>query len=102
MCPFHLTTSPQGTNPRGLQANELWQVGFTHYKLSPFKLLFVVIGTFSGFIWAIPSTTKTTKAAITALLQYFSMVGIPASIKMDNGPAFTANASHDFMHKWGI
>ena len=22
--PFHLITSPQGTNPRGLQANELW------------------------------------------------------------------------------
>ena len=102
MCPFHLTTSPQGTNPRGLQANELWQVGFTHYKLSPFKLLFVVIGTFSGFIWAIPSTTKTTKTPVTVLPQCFSTMRTPASIKTNNGPAFTANAFHDFMHKWGI
>ena len=27
---------------------------------------------------------------------------IPASIKTDNGPAFTANAFRDFMHQWGI
>ena len=100
--PFHLTTSPQGTNPRGLQANESWQADFTHYKLPPFKLLFVVIDTFSSFIWAVPSTAKTTKAAVTALLQCFSMMGIPASIKTDNGPAFTANAFRDFMHQWGI
>ena len=102
MCPFHLTTSPQGTNPRGLQANELWQADFTHYKLPPFKLLFVVIDTFSGFIWAVPSAAETTKAAVTALLQCFSVMGIPVSIKTDNGPAFTANAFRDFMHQWGI
>ena len=96
--PFRLTTSPQGTNPRGLQANELWQADCTHYKLPPFKLLFVVIDTFSGFIWAVPSTTETAKAAITALLQCFSVMGIPASIKTDNGPAFTANAFRDFIH----
>ena len=97
-----MTTSPQGTNPRGLQANESWQADFTHYKLPPFKLLFVVIDTFSGFIWAVPSTAKTTKAAVTALLQCFSVMGIPASIKTDNGAAFTANAFLDFMHQWGI
>ena len=51
--PFHLTTSPQGTNPRGLQANQLWQADFTHYKLPPFKLLFIVIDAFYGFIWAV-------------------------------------------------
>ena len=100
--PFRLTTSPQGTNPRGLQANELWQADFTHYKLPPFKLLFVVIDTFSGFIWAVPSAAETTKAAVTALLQCFSVMGIPVSIKTDNGPAFTANAFRDFMHQWGI
>ena len=100
--PFHLTTSPQRANPRGLQANELWQADFTHYKLPPFKLLFVVIDTFSGFIWAVPSTAETTKAAITALLQCFSVMEIPASIKTDNGPAFTANAFHDFIHQCGI
>lgn len=100
--PFHLTTSPQGTNLRGLQASELWQADFTHCKLPPFKLLFVVIDTFSGFIWAIPSTAKTTKTAVTALPQCFSMMGIPASIKTNNGPAFTANAFRDFIHQWDI
>ena len=97
-----MTTNLQRTNPRGLQANILWQADFTHYKLPPFKLLFIVINTFSGFICAVPSTAETTKAAFTALLQCFSVMGIPASTKMDNGPAFTANAFHDFMHQWGI
>ena len=96
-----MTTNLQRTNPRGLQANILWQADFTHYKLPPFKLLFIVINTFSGFICAVPSTAETTKAAFTALLQCFSVMGIPASIKTDNGPAFTANAFRDFMHQWG-
>ena len=36
MCPFHLTTSPQGTNPRGLQANESWQADFYTLQTAPF------------------------------------------------------------------
>ena len=95
--PFRLTTSPQGTNPRGLQAKELWQADFTHYKLLPFKLLFVVRHLFRLHLGSL-----TTEAAVTALLQCFSVMGIPASIKTDNGPAFTANAFRDFMHQWSI
>ena len=54
--------SPSGANPRGLHPNELWQADFTHFSLPRTSLLFVVIDTHSSFIWAVPASSKSTKA----------------------------------------
>ena len=83
--------SPSGANPRGLHPNELWQADFTHFSLPHTSLLFVVVDTHSGFIWAVPASSESTKAAIQGLLSTFSVVGLPHTLKTDNSPAFTLN-----------
>ena len=70
---------PNGNPPSGLHPNELWQADFTHFSLSRTSLLFVVVDTHSGFIWAVPASSESTKAAIQGLLIVCSFSDGPTS-----------------------
>ena len=100
--PLHLRTTVSGVNPRGQQPNSLWQSDFTHYSLGKFSLLFVSVDTFSGFIWAVPVSSESSKHAISALLLTFPVMGIPSVLKTDNGPAFTSHSFRSFLMEWNI
>ena len=100
--PLHQRMSPSGANPRGLHPNELWQADFTHFSLPGTSLLFVVVDTHSGFIWAVPASSESTKAAIQSLFSAFSVMGLPHTLKTDNGPAFTSKGFSAFLSDWNI
>ena len=86
--------------PGGQQPNSLWQSDFTHCSLGKFSLLFVSIDTFSGFIWAVPVSSESSKHAISTLLLTFPVKGIPSVLKTDNGPAFTSHSFRSFLVEW--
>ena len=65
-------------------------------------MLFVSVDTFSGFIWAMPVSSESSKHAISALLLTFPVMGIPSVLKTDNGPAFTSHSFHSFLMEWNI
>ena len=95
--PLHLHTTVSGVNPRGKQPNSFWQSDFSHCSLGKFSLLFVSVDTFSGFIWAMPVSSESSKHAISVLLLAFPVTGIPSVLKTDNGPAFTSHSFHSFL-----
>ena len=100
--PLHFHTTLSGVNTRGQQPNSLWQSDFTHCSLGKFSLLFVAADTFSGFIWAMPVSSESSKHAISALLLTIPVMGIPSVLKTDNGPAFTSHSFHSFLMEWNI
>ena len=65
-------------------------------------MLFVAVDTFSGFIWAMPVSSESSKHAISALLLTFPVMGIPSVLKTDNGPTFTSHSFHSFLMEWNI
>ena len=100
--PLHLRTTVSGVNPRGQQPNSLWQSDFTHCSLEKFSLLFVSVDTFSGFIWAVPVSSESSKHAISALLLTFPVMGIPSVLKTGSGPTFTSHSFRSFLLEWNI
>ena len=100
--PLHLRTTISGINPQGQQPNSLWQSDFTHCSLGNFSLLFVSVDTFSGFIWAVPVSSESSKYTISTLLLTFPVMGIPSVLKTDNGPAFTSHSFRSFLSEWNI
>ena len=65
-------------------------------------MLFVSVDTFSGFIWAVPVSSESSKHAISALLLTFPVMGIPSVLKTDNGPTFTSHLFCSFLSEWNI
>ncbi|TRZ07286.1 hypothetical protein HGM15179_019822 [Zosterops borbonicus] len=85
---------PTGVNPRGLSSCEVWQTDVTHF--APFgrwKFVHVSVDTFLG---------EKSADAIRHLIFAFSFLGIPKSIKTDNGPAYTSREFCNFLQQWGI
>ena len=101
---LHLQPIAQGTNPRSLQPNELWQMDITHCpELSPFSFLHVCIDTNSSFIRATPLHSEATQHIITHLLAVrFAVMGTPSSIKTDNGPAYISRYFKQFLQSFSI
>jgi len=101
---LHLQPIAQGTNPRSLQPNELWQMDITHCpELSPFSFLHVCIDTNSSFIRATPLHSEATQHIITHLLAVrFAVMGTPSSIKTDNGPAYISRHFKQLLQSFSI
>ncbi|KFO86151.1 hypothetical protein N320_11776, partial [Buceros rhinoceros silvestris] len=104
MCP-HCARIPmlqaQGTNPRGLCANALWQTDTTEY--APFgrlRFIHVSTDTFSHAIWATLHTTTNARHTIAHWLSAF--LSEPLSLKTDNGPAYRSQSVHSFCKTWAI
>ena len=60
---------------------------FHFAEFGKLKYVHHTIGTYSGFQWATALSSEKTDSVITHLLEDMAIMGIPAQIKIDNGPA---------------
>ncbi|KAJ7428680.1 endogenous retrovirus group K member 8 Pol protein-like protein [Willisornis vidua] len=92
-----------GVNPKGLQANELWQMDVTHFvPFGKLKYLHVTIDTYSHAIWATPQSGKKANDVKQHLTQTFAVLGVPKTIKTDNGPAYISKEIASFFELWNV
>ncbi|KFP86544.1 hypothetical protein N311_11421, partial [Apaloderma vittatum] len=92
-----------GVNPRGLEANEIWQMDVTHIPcFGRLKYVHVTIDTHSKFLWATAQPGERTLHVIQHLLSCFAAMGTPKQIKTDNGPAYSSQRVRNFLATWGI
>uniref|UniRef100_A0A8B9U0M2 Uncharacterized protein n=1 Tax=Anas zonorhyncha TaxID=75864 RepID=A0A8B9U0M2_9AVES len=92
-----------GTNPRGLKANEVWQMDVTHVPaFGRLKYLHVTIDTYSHMIWATPQPGEKVRDVRRHLASCFAVMGVPQTIKTDNGPAYVSGPFKRFMELWDI
>jgi len=92
-------SSYTGVNHRGLQANELWQSDVTHIStFDQMRYVHVSADTFSGFLVATAHMGE--KAHDVKCC--FATMGIPKTMKTDNGPAYVSQTIFIFPQDWGI
>ncbi|XP_053860544.1 uncharacterized protein LOC128822762 [Vidua macroura] len=92
-----------GVNPRGLKALQLWQTDVTHIaKFGRLKYVHVSIDTFSSAMWASAHTGEKGRDVIAHWRMAFAVLGIPSSVKTDNGPAYVSQKTRQFLCLWGI
>ncbi|KFV66922.1 hypothetical protein N307_12362, partial [Dryobates pubescens] len=92
-----------GVNPKGTQTNELWQMDVTHVSsLGRLKYLHVSIDTYSHMIWATPQTGEKARDVKRHLTACFAVMGVPKTIKTDNGPAYCSQAVRTIFQLWDI
>ncbi|XP_053789323.1 uncharacterized protein LOC128782857 [Vidua chalybeata] len=103
-CQSHtLPSLATGVNPWGLGALETWQTDITHFpSFGRLKYIHVSVDTFSGAVFASTHTGEKTKDIIKHLYMAFSTLGVPKTIKTDNGPGFVSKQFMEFMQQWGI
>lgn len=102
-CVTLLPTTHLGVNQRGLVPNEIWQMDVTHVpEFGNLKYLHVTIDTFSGFIFASLHTGEASKNVIAHVLNCFSVLGKPRSIKTDNSPGYTGQKFQEFCRQLQI
>ncbi|RMB93253.1 hypothetical protein DUI87_30375 [Hirundo rustica rustica] len=92
-----------GANSRGLNSCEVWQTDVTHVmSFGRHRDVHVSVDTFSGAVYASAHTGEKSSDAMKHLIQAFSFLGIPKSIKTDNGPTYTSREFRSFLQQWGI
>uniref|UniRef100_A0A8C3KF80 RNA-directed DNA polymerase n=1 Tax=Calidris pygmaea TaxID=425635 RepID=A0A8C3KF80_9CHAR len=92
-----------GVNPRGLKSNEVWQMDVTHVPaLGRLKYLHVTVDTYSHMIWATPQPGEKVRDVRRHLASCFAVLGVPGTIKTDNGPAYRGGPLKCFMQLWNI
>lgn len=90
-------------NPQGLQRLQLWQTDVTRFtEFVSLKYVHPSNDTFSDALYASCHTGEKSKDVRSHFLQAFAILGIPAKIKTDNGPAYTLAATQTFLSTWGI
>ncbi|KFQ22368.1 hypothetical protein N331_11285, partial [Merops nubicus] len=96
---------PAGVNPRGLKALQLWQTDVTHIaEFGQLKYVHVSIDTFSSAMGASAHNGEKEKGhdVIAHWRLAFVILGIPSSVKTDNGPAYISQKTWQFLHLWGV
>ncbi|KGL83244.1 hypothetical protein N309_00674, partial [Tinamus guttatus] len=102
-CQMQQIPSVVGTNSRGWQSGQLWQMDVTHIpEFGRFKYVHVSVDTFSGAIVATAHCGEGVKDVKRHLLSAFAMLGVPTQIKTDNGPAYSSRALAGFFQRWGV
>ncbi|XP_064260061.1 uncharacterized protein LOC135290081 [Passer domesticus] len=100
---YQLPSMASGTNPRGLSSCEVWQMDVTHIpEFGRLSYVHVSIDTFSNAIYASAHTGEKANDVKKHLLLAFSVLGIPKTIKTDNGPAYKSRELRSFLQQWGI
>ncbi|RMC03467.1 hypothetical protein DUI87_20666 [Hirundo rustica rustica] len=107
MCPLcqqnALPALSAGANPRGLKSCEVWQTDVTHImSFGRQRYVHVSVDTFSGAVYASAHTGEKSSDAMKHLIQTLSFLGIPKSIKTDNGPTYTSKEFRSFLQQWGV
>ncbi|KGL95199.1 hypothetical protein N301_09922, partial [Charadrius vociferus] len=102
-CQGHHVPRYYGTNPRGLQALQIWQTDVTHIgEFGRLKFVHVSIDTFSSVNIATAHTGEGAKDVIRHWQRAFSVAGVPNQIKTDNGPAYASGKVKAFLQLWGV
>ncbi|RMC00169.1 hypothetical protein DUI87_22771 [Hirundo rustica rustica] len=92
-----------GANPRGLNSCEVWQTDMTHImSFGRQRYVHVSVDTFSGAVYASAHAGEKSSDAMKHLIQAFSFLGIPKSIKTDNGPTYTSKEFRSFLQQRGV
>ncbi|KFO98699.1 hypothetical protein N300_00923, partial [Calypte anna] len=92
-----------GVNPKGLSSNEIWQMDVTHIaEFGRQKYVHVTIDTFSHMIWATAQSGEKWKDVRKHLMACFAVMGVPRTIKTDNGPAYVSTGMQQGCQQWGI
>ncbi|RMC21653.1 hypothetical protein DUI87_02520 [Hirundo rustica rustica] len=107
MCPscqqHALPALSAGANPRGLNSCEVWQTDVTHImSFGRQRYVHVSVDTFSGAVYASAHSGEKSSDAMKHLIQAFSFLGIPKSIKTDNGPMYISKEFRSFLQQWGV
>ncbi|RMC19035.1 hypothetical protein DUI87_03639 [Hirundo rustica rustica] len=107
MCPscqqHALPALSAGASHRGLKSCEVWQTDVTHImSFGRQRYVHVSVDTFSGAVYASAHTEEKSSDAMKHLIQAFSFLGIPKSIKTDNGPMYTSKEFRSFLQQWGV
>ncbi|RMC02431.1 hypothetical protein DUI87_20823 [Hirundo rustica rustica] len=66
------------------------------------RYVHVSVDNFSGAVYASAHTGEKSSDAMKHLIQAFSLLGIPESIKTDNGPTYTSKEFRSFLQQWGV
>lgn len=100
-CPDCARLSPlqqQGVNPRGLEPRSVWQTDITEYSaFGRLKYLHVSVDTHSHAIWATALPSSAFRCVRQHWLQAFAILGVPQTIKTDNGPSYTSKNCSEFL-----
>ncbi|KAL6092360.1 hypothetical protein STEG23_021666 [Scotinomys teguina] len=100
---YNQTPLPAGSNPKGIQRNEIWQMDVFHFmEFGRLKYVHHTIDTYSGFQWATPMSSEKADSVITHLLEVMAIMGIPVQIKTDNAPAYVSNKMRQFFAYYNI
>jgi transposase InsO family protein len=92
-----------GINTRGQKANHIWQTDVTYVvQFGTLKYVQVTDDTYSGAIFATAYTGETTKHVAKYFLAAFAALGIPKSIKTNNGSTNTSKQFQEFCNLWDI
>ncbi|KFU85498.1 hypothetical protein M959_10104, partial [Chaetura pelagica] len=102
-CQQHIILPTKGVNPRGLQALQIWQSDVTHLaQFGPLKYVHVSVDTFSKAFLASAHAGERARDVVAHWCGAFAALGIPAAIKTDNGPGYTASQTRQFLQLWGV
>ncbi|KFW80493.1 hypothetical protein N305_10231, partial [Manacus vitellinus] len=94
---------PEGTNPRGLTALEIWQSDVTLIpEFGKLKYVHVSIDTFSKMIVATAHPGEKSRDVKRHFLSAFARMGVPKQIKTDNGPSYVSADTKRFFEEWGV
>ena len=103
LCVELLTVPHLGINPRGLAPNHLWQMDFTHIpSFGRLQYVHVTVDTYSHLIFASAHTGEKLRDVKSHFLQAFAYMGVPKSLKTDNGPAYTSAGFAKFCREFHI
>ncbi|KFO86575.1 hypothetical protein N320_00531, partial [Buceros rhinoceros silvestris] len=93
-----------GVNSCGLRALQLWQMDVTHIpEFGNLKYVHLLsIDTFSHVIWATAQTGETARHVKKHMHAAIAVLGIPMTLKTDNGPAYTSQIFQQFCQLRGI
>ncbi|XP_069737375.1 uncharacterized protein [Phaenicophaeus curvirostris] len=95
--------SHSATNPRGIQAQELWQTDVTHVTMfGRLKYVHVSIDTYSAMMWATAHAGEKGRHVQAHIRAAFAAMGVPQTIKTDNGSAYVSKSTQSFFNTWGI
>ncbi|RMB98856.1 hypothetical protein DUI87_24400 [Hirundo rustica rustica] len=77
-----------GVNPRGFKALKVWQTDVTQIaEFGRFKYVYMSVEAFSFVMWASADMGGKSRDVIAHWRQAFAVLGIPSTVKTDNGPA---------------
>ena len=79
---YNQTLLPAGSNPKGTQRNEIWQMNVFHFvEFRKLKYVDNAIDNYLGFQWAIALKSDKADPVIIHLLEVMVNMDIPAQIK---------------------